>query len=429
MERSFFEKLIDWKDNSIRKPLIIEGARATGKTWIANEFGNRFFKDTVLLNFEKEASLHELFQRTLNPKEIIAAIGALAEKSIDPRDTLIIFDEVQEEPRALSSLKYFCEDAPEYHIIATCSFTGIALRKGTSFPVGKVYMETLYPLSFSEYLKIIGLTELVKSIENKDHSFISPFKSTLNKHLKDYFLVGGMPKVVDTFLKSNDYNAARSVQVDILTEYQKDFHERGKGPLENRLKQVWTSIPAQLSKSNRKFQYSQIVKGGRSQDYETAILWLSDCGLVNRSHRITEPQLPLRAYREFFVFKLFLNDIGLLGALSNVPLKTILTGNSIFNTLNGAMAEQFVMQQLISEKNIEPFYYAPNGSRCKIDLVIQNDSSILPIEVMAEENLQAKSLRVFCRKFELKGARLSMSDYRNDEWMTNYPLFAFAQWI
>lgn len=429
MERRILSKLIKWKNQSKRKPLLLEGARQVGKTWIAKEFGKRFFKNTIYINFDQEKRLSELFHSTLIPIDIIAAIGALKGVKINPQDTLIIFDEVQEEPRALSSLKYFCEDAPEYNIIATGSFMGIALHKGTSFPVGKVYRENIYPLSFVEYLEAKGLNELVERIEQRDIEFITSVKTTIIKYLKEYYVIGGMPEIVENFIENNDYNEARAIQTTILDLYQQDFSKHADRALVTRLNQVWSSIPSQLSKENRKFQYGNIQKGARAKDFELAIQWLNDCGLIHKCHRITTPKIPLKAYYEMSTFKIFLNDVGLLGAMSNVPVHTIISGNAIFSEFKGALTEQYVLQQLITEKGICPFYYSTNDSRCEIDFIIQDDESIIPIEVKAEENLKAKSLKVFCEKFSLKGTRVSMSDYRKQEWMTNYPLYAFAQWI
>lgn len=426
MERKILERLKKWKNRKDRKPLLLEGARQTGKTWIAKKFGSRYYSDTAYLNFDRERSLKNIFSGTLSPDMLISSMSALLGQSIDPENTLIIFDEVQEEPRALTSLKYFYEDAPQYNIIATGSFMGIALHQGTSFPVGKVQLEKMYPLTFTEFLEAMGRKQLADVLESGNIEAIASLKETFKDYLRIYYAVGGMPEAVKSFAADKDYNKVREIQNDIIELYRHDFSKHAPISLIPRLNQVWDSIPAQLSKENRKFMYGQIAKGARAKDFEAALTWLSDCGLIHLVHRVSKPGLPLKSYAELSAFKIYLNDIGLLGALGELEIRTVIEGSRIFEEFKGAMAEQYVLQQLISEMEITPYYYSAENSRGEIDFLIQKDGRILPIEVKAEENLQAKSLKAFYDKFDIRGVRISMSDYREQDWLTNYPLYAFA---
>ena len=429
MERKVLQKLIEWKNRADRKPLLLTGARQVGKTWIAREFGNRFFANTVYINFDREKSLKTVLEQTLDPRMIISSIGALSGERIEPQKTLIIFDEVQEEPRALTALKYFCEEAPEYYIIATGSFMGIALHHGTSFPVGKIQTQRIYPLTYTEFLTAMNREGLAELLEKKDIERITAFRDTYIDYLRMYYIIGGMPEAVKVFSEHLDYNSAREIQTTILDLYRQDFSKHAPVSAVPRLNQVWDSIPSQLSKENRKFIYGQIAKGARSKDFELAIMWLSDCGLIHLVHRVSKPGMPLKAYEELSAFKIFLNDIGLLGALGDLPPAAVVNGNRIFSEFKGAMTEQYVLQQLIGEMKVTPYYYSAENSRGEIDFLIQKEDEVLPIEVKAEENLQAKSLKAFIQKYKTSGVRISMSDYREQEWLTNYPLYAFAQLI
>ena len=427
MERALMKKLVKWKDQKERKPLLLEGARQVGKTYLAREFGTAFFDNVVYVNFDREKILHDVFESSLSPSSLIPAISAVTGKRIHPDDTLIIFDEVQEEPRALTSLKYFNEDTPEYAIIATGSFMGIALHQGTSFPVGKVTSIKLYPMTFFEFLNATGSSELCNILENNDIKMISTLKVVFIDKLRSYYAVGGMPEAVQSFINDKDYNAVRDIQKNIIELYRQDFSKHAPISLVPRLNQVWDAVPSQLAKENRKFIYGQIAKGSRAKDFETAIMWLKDCGLIHPVHRVSKPNLPLKAYEELSAFKLYLNDLGILCAMADLPVRTIFEGNRIFTEFKGALTEQYVLQQLIADMGIYPFYYSANNSRGEIDLLIQKDDRIIPIEVKAEENLQAKSLKAFIDKFGLKGARISMSDYREQDNLTNFPLYSFMR--
>lgn len=427
MERTILKRLEMWKNRKDRKPLLLEGARQTGKTWIVKEFGSRYYSDVAYINFDKEKSLKDIFSGTLSPDILISSISALIGQSIDPENTLIIFDEVQEEPRALTSLKYFCEEAPQYNIIATGSFMGIALHQGTSFPVGKVQLEKMYPMSFTEFLEAMGRKQMADVLESGNVEAIGPLKEIFKDYLKMYYAVGGMPEAVKSFAAEKDYNIVREIQNEIIELYRHDFSKHASISLIPRLNQVWDSIPAQLSKENRKFMYGQLAKGARAKDFEAAITWLSDCGLIHLVHRVSKPGLPLKSYAELSAFKIYLNDVGLLGALGELEVRTVIEGSRIFEEFKGAMTEQYVLQQLISEMKVTPYYYSAENSRGEIDFLIQKNGKILPIEVKSEENLQAKSLKAFCDKFNTHGMRISMSDYREQDWLTNYPLYAFTK--
>ncbi|MCR5598119.1 MAG: ATP-binding protein [Lachnospiraceae bacterium] len=429
MERSITEQLIKWKDSKERKPLILEGARQVGKTWIVKEFGRSCFSGVAYVNFDREKALKEILARTVSPEALIPAISVLLDMSIDPENTLIIFDEVQEEPRALSCLKYFCEEAPEYHIVATGSFMGIALHQGTSFPVGKVDMMKMYPLSFLEFLEAVGKKQLRTAIENNDRNMVEPFRNVLTDFLRTYYVVGGMPEAVQNYIDHKDLLKVREKQESILDLYRQDFSKHAPVSLIPRLNQVWDAVPNQLSKENRKFIYGQVSKGARAKDFELAIMWLSDCGLIHLVHRVSKPGLPLKAYEEMSAFKIYLNDVGLLGAMGQISPKAVLEGNKLFTEFKGAMTEQYVLQQMVGGMGIKPYYYSAENSRGEIDFLLQGADTLIPVEVKSEENLQAKSLRAFYDKYGYKGVRISMSDYREQEWLTNYPLYAFMSWL
>jgi hypothetical protein len=428
MLRTEITNLITWKNSKSRKPLIIRGARQVGKTWLMKEFGKKEYKQTIYINFESSKHLISIFNTDFDIQRILMALqietGIIANK----HDTLIIFDEIQEAPEATTSLKYFYETAPEYHIIAAGSLLGVALHKHTSFPVGKVEFLDLYPLSFTEFLIAIGQKDLVYLLENKNWDLIKSFKEKFILLLKQYYFIGGMPEAVSTFIRNNDFNEVREIQNSILDAYEQDFSKHAPLEIISRIRMVWNSIPAQLAKENRKFIYGLIKKGARAKDYELAITWLIDCGLIHKINKISKPAIPLKAYMDLSAFKLFLVDIGLLNAMGNVDIKTLLEKNSIFEEFKGAITEQFVLQQLLCFREFDIYYWSAEKSNAEIDFIIQYMGQVIPIEVKAEENLQAKSLKVFCEKFEPKLAiRTSMSNYRKESWLTNIPLYAIGQ--
>ena len=424
MDRFALEKLKQWKEKKNRKPLIIRGARQVGKTWLMKEFGRTCFKKTAYVNFDSNTRMRQVFEGDINIERLVLAISAETGISIDSQDTLLIFDEVQEVPKALTALKYFCEEASEYAIVAAGSLLGVAMHKGTSFPVGKVDFMDLYPLSFREFLCALGEMRFVEILDSSDTDMVTMFKSKYIDRLREYYFVGGMPEVVQSYLDSKDFNQVREIQKNLLNYYQQDFSKHAEATLVSRLNLVWNSIPMQLAKENKKYIYGQVREGARAKDFELAIQWLMDCGLIHKVQRIKKPGLPLKAYLDLDAFKIYLLDIGLLMAMVDLDARVIIDGNRIFTEFKGALTEQYVLQQLIADLGIEAYYYSTEKSSGEIDFLLQGRSSILPLEVKAEENLRAKSLRAFCEKYHPAYAvRTSMSDYREQEWMTNIPLY------
>ena len=424
MKRFALDRLKEWKDKKGRKPLIIRGARQVGKTWLMKEFGNTCFEKVAYVNFDSNTRMKQVFDGEITVERIILAISAETGVSIDSKNTLLIFDEVQEVPRALSSLKYFCENAPEYAIVAAGSLLGVALHKGTSFPVGKVDFMNLYPLSFQEFLCALGEERFVSILQGTDVEMVTMFKSKYIDRLREYYYVGGMPEVVQIYAETKDFNRVREIQKNLLNYYQQDFSKHAEVSLVPRLNLVWNSIPMQLAKENKKYIYGQVREGARAKDFELAIQWLLDCGLIHKVQRVNKPSLPLKAYIDFNAFKIFLLDIGLLIAMADLDAQVIIDGNRIFTEFKGALTEQYILQQMIAEVGIEPYYFSTANSKGEIDFLLQGRTSIVPVEVKAEENLRAKSLKAFCDKYQPKFAvRTSMSDYREQEWMTNIPLY------
>jgi len=425
MERTLIHRLIKWKNAKTRKPLLIRGARQVGKTWLMKEFGKREYLQTVYINFESSKHLKNIFSDDFNINRIITALQIETGITVNATNTLIIFDEIQEAEGAITSLKYFYENAPEYHVIAAGSLLGVALHQHTSFPVGKIEFLELYPLSFNEFLEALGQKELLSLLLSKNWALIKTFKQKLIQLLRQYYYVGGMPEAVSALCHNNDFNEVRNIQNNILQAYEQDFSKHAPIKIVPKIRMVWNSIPAQLAKENRKFMYGGIKKGARAKEYETAIAWLIDCGLVHKVNRVSKPSIPLNAYTDFSAFKLFLVDIGLITAMGNIDAKTLLKGNAIFEEFKGAITEQFVLQQLVTIKELALYYWSAIQSTAEIDFLIQYNNRIIPIEVKATENLQAKSLKIFCQKYKPQQAiRTSMSDYRKEDWLTNVPLYA-----
>lgn len=421
------EKLIQWKNKKSRKPLIIKGARQVGKTWLMKEFGKKFFKKTAYINFDNNNRLKNLFEQDYDIERILMAINIESGVRINADDTLIIFDEIQENPRAIASLKYFCEDAGEYAVIAAGSLLGVAVHKGISFPVGKVETLKLHPLSFREFLSAVGQESLTKLLDSGDHALMSSFRDKYIDWLKKYYYIGGMPEAVEAFVQNRDFTEVRKIQNTIIELYEDDFSKHMRENELPRIRMVWNSVPMQLAKENKKFFFGQIKEGARAKDFEIAIEWLLDCGLIHKVYRVKKPAMPLKAYMEFSAFKIYMLDVGLLSALSELDVRSILEGNTIFTEFKGALTEQYVLQQLISDTEYTPYYYAPEKSQMEIDFIIQKGSAVVPVEVKAEENLRAKSLKIYCEKNKPAYAvRTSMSDYRKQEWMCNIPLWGIT---
>lgn len=414
-----------WKTGASRKPLIIRGARQTGKTWIMLEFGNKFYEKVAYINLEKSSRLAGIFTEAFNTKRIISAFEVETGIAIDPANTLIIIDEIQAIPKAITSLKYFFEDAPEYHIVAAGSLLGVALHSEVSFPVGKVDFMDLYPLNFTEFLYACGDGKYVDLLKNKDWELITVFKNQLINRLKEYYYTGGMPEAVKSFIDGKGMKEVREIQKNILTAYELDFSKHAPTLVVPRIRMLWNSILAQLARENKKFIYGLIKEGARAKEYEGAISWLTDCGQVYKIHRVSKPDIPLKAYEDLSAFKLFIVDIGLLAAMGSLESETILEGKSIFEEFKGALTEQFVLQQLISEDRFVINYWSSGNSSAEVDFVVQFKNEVLPVEVKAEENLHAKSLRVYSDKFKPAiSIRTSMSDYRKQDWIINLPLYA-----
>lgn len=428
MERNLLQQLMVWKNKPNRKPLIIRGARQVGKTWLMKEFGKREYTQTAYVNFESSKLLKSLFVDNFDLQRILTAIQIETGIQIHPENTLIILDEIQEAEGAITSLKYFYENLPNYHIIGAGSLLGVALHQQTSFPVGKVEFLDLYPMSFREFLMAMKQQPLLDLLKSKDWTLIKTFKEKYIDLLKHYYFVGGMPEAVSYFSQNNDFNETRAIQKRILLAYEQDFSKHAPIDIVPRIRMLWNSIPSQLSKENKKFIYGAVKPGSRSKDFELALSWLIDCGLTHKICRVSKPGMPLKAYEDMNAFKLFIVDVGLLAAMGDIDARTIIDGNAIFEEFKGALTEQYVLQQLITIPDIAIYYWSAEKSNAEVDFVIQFNGQIVPIEVKASENLQAKSLKSFCQRYEMNNAvRTSMTDFKKEEWMTNLPLYAINE--
>ncbi len=428
MYRVAIAELYKWKESRHRKPLIIQGARQVGKTWLMKEFGCQAYADTVYINFDSNSRMAELFASDLDTDRLVMGIELYAGRKINPDSTLLIFDEIQEVPRALSSLKYFCEDAPQYHIVCAGSLLGIALHEGTSFPVGKVDFLPLYPLSFKEFLMAVAGERFAGLLNYLDFQMIASFKQTYIDALKQYFFIGGMPEAVQSFVEERDFNAVRNIQKRILAAYEQDFSKHAPIEIVPKIRMIWNSIPSQLARENKKFVYGLVREGGRAKEYEAAIMWLCDCGLVHKVSRVNASGIPLKAYEDLKAFKLFMVDVGLLGCMTGLRQRTLLDGNALFTEFKGALTEQYVCQQLKAVGDLTVFYYTNDRSSCEIDFVVDTGEQIVPIEVKAEINLKAKSLKTYREKFSPElSVRTSMADYKREDWLLNLPLYAVEE--
>ena len=425
MYRESIVSLMKWKEDKFRKPLIVRGARQVGKTWLLQEFGRSSYAKFIYVNFEETSSLQTIFSGDFDIERIITVLQIHAQTTITAEDTLIVLDEIQSAERGVTSLKYFCEKAPQYHVIAAGSLLGMGLHSHVSFPVGKVDFLDLRPLSFSEFLLSQNEKALVEALKTKNWSVVSIFTEKLKEYLRYYFYVGGMPEVVDAFAQTRDWQLVRRIQNRILNSYEGDFSKHAPNETVPRIRMVWQSIPSQLAKENKKFVYGVIREGARAKDFELAIQWLTDCGLLLKSHRVSKPGIPLAAYQNISVFKLFLHDVGLLGAMAGLNVRTIIEGDEIFTEFKGALTEQYVMQQLRLDSERYIGYWTNDRSTSEVDFVIQEEGEVIPIEVKSGENLKAKSFRLFCEKYKpSKAIRTSLSDFKEESWMANVPLYA-----
>lgn len=425
MQRKILQSLQNWKQNPNRKPLIIQGARQVGKTWAMKHFGEQSFEQVAYINFDNNSRMKTLFSGDYDINRLILGLKIESGVDIKAHNTLIIFDEVQEVPQALSSLKYFYENAPEFYIVSAGSLLGVSLHHQVSFPVGKVDFLPLYPMDFHEFLLAVGKQDLVELLNLKDWSLISAMKSRYIELLRQYYFVGGMPEAVKVFIEAQNFDAVRQVQKNLLMAYEQDFSKHIRdGQTVQKVRSIWHAIPEQLAKENKKFIYANLQKGARSKDYEIALQWLKDSSLVHSVPRIKKPYLPLSTYQDN-AFKLYGLDIGLLSAQSHLDASILLDGSRIFSEFKGALTEQYVLQQLIANQDNPVFYWATEKGTAEVDFVVQQKQAVIPIEVKAEENLKAKSLKVYVEQFQPAHAfRFSMADYREQDWLVNVPLYA-----
>lgn len=428
MKRFAMQKLVDWKEDPYRLPLIIRGARQVGKTWLMKEFGRLCFEKCAYINFDRNKRMEQLFSGDFSVDRILAGLTIESGVEIEPENTLIILDEIQEVPPALQCLKYFCEDERHsYYIVAAGSLLGIAMHQGTSFPVGKVDSMELYPLSFSEFLDATGNSSLLYLLQQRDFAMITAFKDKYIDLLKTYYFVGGMPAAVNAYAESGNLKTVRRIQKRLISDYEQDFSKHAPTTVIPRIQMVWDGIPSQLAKENKKFIYSVLREGARAKDFELAIQWLTDCGLCHKVGRVTKGGIPLKAYQDIPAFKLYMVDVGLLAAMTDLDAKTLLMGNAIFTEFKGALTEQYICQQLYAELDTVPYYWSAEASTGEVDFVLQHKGQVVPLEVKAEENLNAKSLKSFVNTYQLAyGVRTSMSDYREQEKLINLPLYAIS---
>lgn len=427
MYRYKIEELKKWKESLTRKPMIIRGARQVGKTWLMKEFGKEFYEKCAYINFDDNSRMNKLFEEDFDLDRIIQGLKIESGVNIEPENTLIIFDEIQETPKALKALKYFCENAREYHIISAGSLLGVAIHEGTSFPVGKVDFMDLTPLSFFEFLEALGENELLKLLKNNDFPMIEVFDTKIKEYLKLYYYVGGMPEVVNAYATNKDLKEVRKIQKELLAAYEQDFSKHAPSNIVPRIRQLWNNIPTQLAKENKKFIYGLIKEGARAREYEIALSWLIDCGIVYQINRVNNCKVPLSAYQDFNAFKLYLLDVGLLAAMAEIDEKTLLDGNEIFVEFKGSLTEQYVLCQLKQCTDLNVFYWTADTGTAEIDFITQIRGNNVPIEVKASENLQAKSLKTFVQKYNTEiNVRTSMSNYRKEDWLINVPLYSIG---
>lgn len=432
MKREIYNDLKAWQLGNNRKPLIMYGARQVGKTYIVKEFGTHEFDNMVYVNCYKNQVIARLFQGDADVDRILIGLSAFSGQPITPGRTLVFLDEIQEIPPVLSSLKYFYENKPELHLVVAGSLLGVMNMKGESFPVGKVDIMHLYPMTYGEFLLANGETQLLELLQSGDRTLINSLAPKFTEYLRQYYFTGGMPEVVLHFIQTHNPMETRSVQQNILTAYEADISKH-TAEYTQRVRMVWQSIPAQLARENKKFVYGVIRKGARAKEFETAIQWLVDAGLVYKVERTRDVKMPLKFYADMDTFKLYLLDVGLLGALTMTPPDQILIGNNVFSEYKGAFTENFVLQELRTLPDLPVYYYSKDNSTQEVDFIVQAGNRILPIEVKAEENVKSKSLATFIKhdfaSYRLKGIRFSMLGFRNQEWMENVPLFAAKAYV
>lgn len=430
MERKAYGQLLAWKNNPHHKPLILNGARQVGKTWLLKHFGEKEYRNVAYVNCDRSPQMEMILREGFDMSRIIRNISAMTNVDIRPHETLIILDEIQSIPKGLSSLKYFCEDAPDYDVAVAGSLLGLQLHRGESFPVGKVDMLKLYPMTFGEFLLAKGEKVKKEALDNKEYETMSAVSPLYVELLRQYYFTGGMPAAVSAFIEGQPLHTVRQIQKDILNDYIRDFSKHAPGNEVPRINLVWNSIPSQLGKENRKFIYGMLKKGARAKEFELAIQWLVDYGLVYKIPRTAKVAMPVRFYEDFSAFKLYLLDVGLFGAMVNAPAHEILIGSNIFSEYKGTFTELYVLQQMVTVRDLDIYYYSTDDSRTEIDFIVQHEGKVTPVEVKAEENLRAKSLRqVVSNDPSLHGLRFSMSDYRQEDWLDNVPLYGVESYF
>lgn len=430
MKREIYKQLLEWKLSVNRKPLILQGARQIGKTWILRHFGECEYKYVAYINCDNEPLAQSLFV-DYNIERILLVVESITHVPIVAGETLIVFDEIQEIPKGLSALKYFCENAPEHHVAVAGSLLGLMLHPGESFPVGKVDMLQMYPMTYEEFLVAGGEEKMVEILRSQDWVTISALHSKYIDLLRRYYYVGGMPEAVKAFVEQRGLDVVREIQNNILQAYSYDISKHAPQQMIQRINQVLQSIPSQLVKENKKFIYGAVRKGARASDFELAIQWLIDAGVVVRVSRVSKPEVPLNFYQDFNAFKLFLLDCGLFGAMNNTLPEQVIASDSVFKEYKGAFTELYVLQQMRAIKNKPIYYFSSDGdSDLEVDFVVQHLGKALPIEVKAEENLRAKSLKMTAEKYKIPmSVRVSMSAYRQEPWLTNVPLYGIKSFL
>ena len=428
MKRYIYNQLLSWKNKKDHKPLILNGARQVGKTYILREFGKNEYKRMAFFSLDRDQKALEIFNKGGNATDMLMALSAISHEDITPHDTLVVFDEIQNCPKALEALKFFCEETPEIDIVVAGSLLGLSIHSGVSYPVGKVEELHLYPMTFLEFLEAMGKTQLVNLLENKNWAVINMLETELINSLRQYYYVGGMPAAVLAHIEKKGWKEVRRIQLQIITDYRRDFSKHAPAREVPRINMVWDSIPAQLAKENKKFVYGAVKKSARAADFEMAIQWLIDAGLAYKVPRVNAPRLPLKFYEDISAFKLFMLDVGLMGAMAETTADSVVVGDNIFSEYKGAFTELYVFTQL-KALGYSLYYHAVDNSTIEIDFLTQRDNQVIPIEVKAEVNVKAKSLRTFISNNpELKGIRFSMLPYKEQDWMTNIPLYACMAW-
>lgn len=432
MKRKLYNALINWKNDPDRKPLVLEGARQVGKTWLLKEFGQNEYQNLVYVNFHDDPEAQEIFRVDLKVDRILYLLESITNQKITAGKTLIFMDEIQEAYRGLDSLKYFCENAREQHVVVAGSLLGTTHRKGESYPVGKVNLLTLYPMTFEEFLWAKGEERIAEILARTDWGMVQLLDSKIQELLRLYYYVGGMPEAVLQYTTKGDVNKVRQIHEEILRAYDNDFAKHA-GDETERIRMVWESIPNQLAKENKKFIYGAVKEGGRARDFEIAIEWLVRAGLVYKIRRCKNPAMPLKFYEDFDAFKLYLLDVGLLGAMSKVSPRLMLINNGVFTEYKGAFTENYVLQQLKSFGALDVYYFSKDNSTQEVDFLVQTAERIIPTEVKAEENVKSKSLKQFVTvdhaDKHLKGLRCSMKSYIDQDWMENVPLYGVQGYI